>query len=73
MRESFVRQLAAGLWNEFEQSVEVPMTLSGKEFKQLGVPTQNVWLRIARRAVTEIHKFEVKQRDPSRTTRKKRS
>jgi hypothetical protein len=72
MRETFVRQLAAALWDEFEQSHEVPPSLSGKKFKDLGVPTQNVWLRLARRAAVEIHKFEMSQRDPNRSIRKKR-
>jgi hypothetical protein len=67
MRKILVRRLAAALWDEFELSTEGP----GRGFEQLGIPTQNAWLRIARRAVAEIRKFERIRRSSDRPARKK--
>lgn len=54
MRETFVRQLAASLWDEYKQSYLAPKKLSSKEFEQLGVPTQSLWFCIACRILHSL-------------------
>lgn len=57
-----ILELAAELWRDYERSEPmISEKLSGKEFSQLGVPSQNVWIRIAATAIRKCSRKRAKK------------
>lgn len=57
-----ILELAAELWRDYERSEPmISEKLSGKEFSQLGTPSQNVWIRIAATAIRKCSRKRAKK------------